>query len=68
MLRLFQGIMHGPERADLPQRPDMTGLEMLALAPLVIAIVWLGVAPGHRRSRRRTTCFVSRAGSREPER
>lgn len=46
MLRLFQGIMHGPERADLPQRPDMTGLEMLALAPLVIALVWLGVAPG----------------------
>ena len=46
MLRLFQGIMHGPEIADLPQRPDMTPLEMLALAPLVIAIVLLGVAPG----------------------
>jgi len=46
MLRLFQGIMQGPERADLPQRPDMTGLEILALAPLVIAIVWLGVDPG----------------------
>ena len=46
MLRLFQSIMHGPEVADLPQRPDMTPLEILALAPLVIAIVLLGVAPG----------------------
>jgi NADH-quinone oxidoreductase subunit M len=46
MLRLFQGIMHGPEVADLPQRPDMSALEMLALAPLVIAIVLLGVNPG----------------------
>jgi NADH-quinone oxidoreductase subunit M len=46
MLRLFQGVMQGPEVADLPQRPDMTGAEMLALAPLVLAIVLLGVNPG----------------------
>jgi len=45
MLRLFQDTMHGPEVADLPQRPDMSGLEMLALTPLIVAIVWLGVDP-----------------------
>ncbi len=46
MLRVFQGVMHGPEVDDLPQREDMTPLEMLAMAPLVIAIVLLGVDPG----------------------
>jgi len=46
MLRVFQGVMHGPEVDDLPQREDMSPLEMLALAPLVIAIVLLGINPG----------------------
>jgi len=46
MLRVFQGVMHGPESTDVPQREDMTSLEMWALAPLVIAIVLLGVNPG----------------------
>jgi NADH-quinone oxidoreductase subunit M len=46
MLRVFQGIMHGPEVEDVPQREDMSPLEMLALAPLVVAIVLLGVNPG----------------------
>ncbi len=46
MLRLFQGTMHGPEAKDLPRRNDLTWLEGLALAPLVIAIVLLGVNPG----------------------
>jgi NADH-quinone oxidoreductase subunit M len=46
MLRVFQGIMQGPEVADLPQREDMTPLELIALAPLVIAMVLLGLAPG----------------------
>jgi NADH-quinone oxidoreductase subunit M len=45
MLRLFQGFMHGPERDDLPQRPDLRPVEALALAPLVVAIVLLGVYP-----------------------
>lgn len=45
MLRLFQSIMNGPEHLDLPQRSDMNWLEGAALAPLVAAIVWLGVAP-----------------------
>ncbi len=55
MLRVLQGMMNGPELADLPQRRDMTPLEMLALAPLVIAIVFLGVDPGAGRSRRLAT-------------
>jgi NADH-quinone oxidoreductase subunit M len=46
MLRLFQGTMNGPEVPDLPQRPDLTWLEGLALAPLVVAIVLLGVDAG----------------------
>ncbi|HTV72828.1 MAG TPA: NADH-quinone oxidoreductase subunit M [Candidatus Acidoferrales bacterium] len=46
MLRLYQGTMNGPEVPDLPQRPDLTWLEGLALTPLVIAIVWLGVDAG----------------------
>jgi NADH-quinone oxidoreductase subunit M len=45
MLRLFQGMMQGPEIDDLPQREDMSPLEILALAPLVAAIVLLGVDP-----------------------
>lgn len=46
MLRLYQGIMWGPPVADLPERPDLGWLEGLALAPLVVAFVWLGVSPG----------------------
>ncbi|MBV9440681.1 MAG: NADH-quinone oxidoreductase subunit M, partial [Candidatus Eremiobacteraeota bacterium] len=46
MLRLYQGIMNGPEVPDLPERHDLTIAEGLALAPLVAAVVWLGVAPG----------------------
>ncbi|MBD5657804.1 MAG: NADH-quinone oxidoreductase subunit M [Candidatus Eremiobacteraeota bacterium] len=46
MLRVFQGVMQGPEVDDLPQREDMSLLEILALAPLVVAIVLLGVNPG----------------------
>jgi len=45
MLRIFQGIMNGPEVPDLPVRPDLDGLEALALVPLVAALVWLGVNP-----------------------
>ena len=46
MLRLFQGIMNGPEVPDLPERRDMTWLEGLAIAPLVAGFVLLGVNPG----------------------
>ncbi|HZX67402.1 MAG TPA: proton-conducting transporter membrane subunit, partial [Candidatus Elarobacter sp.] len=45
MLRLFQGIMNGPVVPDLPERRDMTWLEGLAVAPLVIALLLLGIDP-----------------------
>ncbi len=45
MLRIFQGIMHGPQHADLPVRADLSALEFAALAPLVVAIVLLGIDP-----------------------
>ncbi|MBV8601380.1 MAG: NADH-quinone oxidoreductase subunit M [Candidatus Eremiobacteraeota bacterium] len=46
MLRVYQGFMHGPEQADLPQRPDLRPLEIVAVAPLFLALVLLGVNPG----------------------
>ncbi len=60
MLRVFQGVMHGPESADVPQRDDMTPLELWALAPLVVAIVLLGLNPGPvtRIAHTRTTAMV----------
>jgi NADH-quinone oxidoreductase subunit M len=45
MLRIYQGFMHGPEQADLPQRPDLRPLEILAVAPLFAALVLIGVYP-----------------------
>ena len=45
MLRLFQGMMNGPEVEDLPVRRDLTWLEGLAVAPLLLALVLLGVNP-----------------------
>jgi NADH-quinone oxidoreductase subunit M len=45
MLRLYQGIMNGPEVPDLPERRDLTWLEGIALAPLVAGFVWLGINP-----------------------
>jgi NADH-quinone oxidoreductase subunit M len=46
MLRLFQTVMNGPKLADLPVRRDLTWLEGLAIAPLVIAFILLGINPG----------------------
>jgi NADH-quinone oxidoreductase subunit M len=45
MLRLYQGVMNGPQVADLPERADLTWLEGLALAPIVLALVLVGVNP-----------------------
>jgi NADH-quinone oxidoreductase subunit M len=45
MLRLFQGIMNGPEVVDLPIRADLSWIEGIALAPLVLALVLVGVNP-----------------------
>jgi len=46
MLRLFQGIMNGPKVADLPERRDLSWIEGIALAPLVIGFLVLGIDPG----------------------
>ncbi|MGC9991528.1 MAG: NADH-quinone oxidoreductase subunit M [Candidatus Cybelea sp.] len=45
MLRLYQGIMNGPQRKDLPVRADLTWIEGLAVAPLLAALVLVGVYP-----------------------
>jgi NADH:ubiquinone oxidoreductase subunit 4 (subunit M) len=45
MLRLFQTMMNGPQIADLPERPDLTWIEGLALAPLIAGFVLVGVNP-----------------------
>ncbi|HTU70875.1 MAG TPA: NADH-quinone oxidoreductase subunit M [Candidatus Baltobacteraceae bacterium] len=45
MLRLYQGIMNGPEIPDLPVRADLSWIEGIALAPLVLALVFVGVNP-----------------------
>lgn len=45
VLRLFQGIMNGPEVEDLPVRRDLTWIEGLAVAPLLAALVLVGVQP-----------------------
>jgi NADH-quinone oxidoreductase subunit M len=45
MLRLYQGVMNGPEVADLPVRPDLSWIEGIAVAPLMLALVVLGVNP-----------------------
>ncbi len=46
MLRLFQGIMNGPDVPDLPERRDLTWIEGLAIAPLVAGFLVLGLNPG----------------------
>jgi NADH-quinone oxidoreductase subunit M len=45
MLRLFQTTMNGPAIADLPERPDLTWIEGLALAPLIAGFVLIGIDP-----------------------
>lgn len=45
MLRLLQDIVNGPEVKDIPQRRDLTWIEGLAVAPLLAALVVVGVFP-----------------------
>lgn len=45
MLRLLQDTINGPERPTLPQRRDLTIVEGLAVAPLLAALLVLGVYP-----------------------
>lgn len=46
MIRLYQDLMNGPEVEDVPVRPDLTWVEGLAVAPLLAALVVLGIYPG----------------------
>ena len=45
MLRAFQTIMNGPKAPDLPERRDLTWAEGIALAPLIIGFILLGINP-----------------------
>jgi NADH-quinone oxidoreductase subunit M len=45
MLRLFQDVMNGPQIEDLPVRQDLTWKEGLAVAPLLAALLLLGIQP-----------------------
>ncbi|MBV8726819.1 MAG: hypothetical protein JO233_03455, partial [Candidatus Eremiobacteraeota bacterium] len=45
MLRLFQDMMNGPGIPDLPVRRDLTWVEGLAVAPLLLATVLIGINP-----------------------
>ena len=52
VLRVFQGAMHGPERAPADAAPaELRPREMLIVAPLLAAIILLGVWPGSVTSR-----------------
>jgi NADH-quinone oxidoreductase subunit M len=44
-IRLYQDVMNGPPVEDLPVRPDLSWLEGLAVAPLLLALVVVGVQP-----------------------
>jgi NADH-quinone oxidoreductase subunit M len=45
MIRLYQDLMNGPEVEDVPVRADLTWLEGLSVAPLLAALVIVGVYP-----------------------
>ncbi len=45
MLRLLQDVINGPEVAALPRRPDLTLVEALAVAPLLAALLFVGIYP-----------------------
>jgi NADH-quinone oxidoreductase subunit M len=45
MLRLLQDTINGPQLADIPQRRDLTFAEALAVAPLLAALLYVGIYP-----------------------
>jgi NADH-quinone oxidoreductase subunit M len=45
MLRLLQDTINGPQRGDLAQRRDLTFGEALAVAPLLAALLYVGIYP-----------------------
>lgn len=60
MLRLFQGVMNGPELPDLPVRKDLTWIEGIAVAPLLLALLIVGVNP-HALTTFNTSAFNAQA-------
>ena len=46
LLRLFQRVMLGPDSAHSATITDLTGSELLVLAPLMLLVFWLGLFPG----------------------
>jgi NADH-quinone oxidoreductase subunit M len=46
MLRAYQTIMNGPKAPDLPERRDLTWVEGIAVAPLILGFILLGINPG----------------------
>ena len=45
LLWAYQRVFHGTPEGDNATMPDMTGRELAVLAPLLAAIVFLGVYP-----------------------
>jgi NADH-quinone oxidoreductase subunit M len=45
MLRLLQDSTQGPELADIPRRRDLGWIEGVAVAPLLLALLYFGVYP-----------------------
>ena len=46
LLRMFQRVMLGPDSAYSDTMTDLSGGELLVLAPLVLLVFWLGLFPG----------------------
>jgi NADH:ubiquinone oxidoreductase subunit 4 (subunit M) len=44
MLRLFQGVMHGPPKGPVPKSDIHTG-QLFLLAPLVVLMFAIGLDP-----------------------
>ena len=46
LLRMFQRVMLGPDSSFSATITDLTGAELLVLAPLLVLVFWLGLFPG----------------------
>ena len=46
LLRMFQRVMLGPDSAHSQTMTDLSGGELLVLAPLIGLVFWLGLFPG----------------------
>jgi NADH-quinone oxidoreductase subunit M len=44
--RVFFGPLHEPKESEDTEIKDLSGREVMALAPLAILVVWIGIQPG----------------------